>query len=136
MPHPPVSGCGYCPGINPQTIIERFGPVPILAIHVLAVIGVLFWASSIVQGILAGLPNGWAVVPVGIVLGGAHVAISWLTTRHDRRVIAAMWFVLISDALLAIFVNYLAVVLVLFTIGLLLLTRTSTAKEWLRSPTS
>lgn len=126
---------GYAPHIDEQ-MINRFGPAPIITIHVLAFVGVLFWVSSIVQGILAGLPNGWAVVPVGIVLGGAHVAISWLTTRHDRRVIAAMWFVLISDALLAIFVNYLAVVLVLFTIVLLLLTRTSSAKEWFRSRTS
>jgi len=103
---------------------------------VLAFIGVLFWVSTIIQNVAAGLPDGWAVIPVGIVLGGAHVAISRLTSRHDRRAVAAMWFVFISDALLAIFVNYLAVVLVLFTIVLLLLTRTPSAKEWFQSRTT
>ena len=43
-----------------------------------------------------------------------------------------MVFVFIADALLAIFVNALAIVLVLFTIVLLLLTRTASAKEWFR----
>ena len=100
----------------------------------LAIIGVLFWLSTIVQGIAAGLPDGWAVVPVGIVLGGAHVIISWLTTRHNRRAVAAMWFVFVSDSLLAIFVDFLAIVLVLFTVVLLLLARTSSAREWYGSP--
>lgn len=122
--------------VSTQKIHHKFGPAPIIAIHVLAIIGVLFWVSSIAQGVVAGFPNGWGVVPVGIVLGGAHVAISRLTSRHDRRVVAVMWFVFISDALLAIFVNYLAVVLVVFTIVLLLLTRTSSAKEWFRSTAS
>jgi hypothetical protein len=103
---------------------------------VLAFIGVLFWLSTIIQNIAAGFPNGWAVVPVGVVLGGAHVAISWLTSRHNRRAVAAMWFVFVSDSLLAIFVDFLAVVLVLFTVVLLLLARTSSAKKWFGSPSS
>ncbi len=102
----------------------------------LAFIGVLFWLSTIIQNIAVGFPNGWAVVPVGIVLGGAHVAISWLTTRHNRRAVAAMWFVFVSDSLLAIFVDFLAVVLVIFTIVLLLLARTSSARKWFSSPHS
>jgi hypothetical protein len=102
-------------------------------IHVLALIGVLFWLSTIIQAIAAGLPNGWAVIPIGIVLGSAHVAISWFTTRHNRLAFTAIWFVFVADALLAIFVNWLAVVLVLFTVGLLLLAHTSTAKEWFTS---
>lgn len=102
----------------------------------LAFIGVLFWVSTIIQAILAGFPQGWGVVPVGIVLGGAHVAISWLTARHDRRAAVVMWFVFVSDSLLAIFVDYLAVVLVLFTVVLLLLTRTASARKWFTSPRS
>jgi large-conductance mechanosensitive channel len=117
-------------------MFSRYGPAPILAIHALALIGVLFWISTIIQAVVAGLSDSWAVIPVGIVLGGAHVAISRLTARHDRRAVAVMWFVFISDALLAIFVNYLAVVLVLFTVVLLILARTSTAKEWFTSPNS
>jgi len=98
----------------------------------MALIGVLFWVSTIIQAILGGFPQGW-VVPVGIVLGGAHVAISWLTARHDRRTVAVMWFVFVSDSLLALFVDYRAVVLVLFTVVLLLLTRTAGARQWFAS---
>jgi hypothetical protein len=127
---------GYGRVITKQTISFKYGPPPILAIHVLALIGVFFWLSTILQALFAGLPDGWAVIPVGIVLGGAHVAISHFTTRHSRRAIAAMWFVFFADALLAIFVNYLAVVLVLFTVVLLVLAHTSTAKEWFASRNS
>ena len=96
----------------------------------MALIGVLLWVSTIIQAILTGFPQGWAVFPVGVVLGGAHVAISWLTARHDRRTVAVMWFVFVCDSLLALFVDYLAVVLVLFTVVLLLLTRTARARTW------
>ena len=122
--------------ISTHSMFSRYGPAPILTIHVLALIGVLFWLSTIIQAVVAGMSDSWAVIPVGIVLGGAHVAISRLTARHDRRAVAVMWFVFISDALLAIFVNYLAVVLVLFTVVLLILARTSSAKEWFTSPNS
>jgi uncharacterized membrane protein len=97
---------------------------------------VLFWASSIVQAIAGGLPDGWMIIPVGVVLGVAHIAISRFTARHDRRAVAVMWFVFFADSLLAIFVNYLAVILVLFTVVLLILARTSTAREWFASPNS
>jgi hypothetical protein len=118
--------------INTNANISRFGPVPILSIHLLAFIGVLFWASTIIQAIVAGLPNGWAVIPIGLVLGGAHVAISAFTSRHDRRAFAAMWFVFIADSLLALFVNRLAIVLVLFTVVILVLAHTKAAKQWFR----
>jgi hypothetical protein len=106
------------------------GPPPIIAIHILAFIGVLFWLSTILQAFFAGSGNSIAVLFVGVVLGGAHIAISRFTTFHNRRAFAAMWFVLVSDSLLAIFVNPMAIVLVLFTVVLLLLTRTSSAKAW------
>jgi|OM-RGC.v1.030499773 hypothetical protein len=102
----------------------------------MAFIGVLFWVSTIIQAILGGFPQGWVVVPVGIVLGGAHVAISLLTARHDRRTVGVMWFVFVSDSLLAIFVDYRAVVLVLFTVVLLLLARMTGARKWFLSPRS
>jgi hypothetical protein len=127
---------GYGRKVEKQRNRPKFGPAPILAIHILAFVGVFFWASTIVQALAAGLPNGWTVIPIGIVLGGAHIAISRFTARHDRRAVAVMWFVFIADALLAIFVNYLAVILVLFTVVLLILARTSPAKEWFTSPNS
>jgi hypothetical protein len=41
-----------------------------------------------------------------------------------------MWFVFIADSLLAIFVQVQAVVLVIFTIVLLVLTRLPSSKLW------
>lgn len=107
----------------------RFGPAPIVAIHVFAAIGVLFWLSQIVAAFTAD-GNPWGVLLVGVVLGGAHVAISVFTSRHSRKAIAAMWFVLIGDTLLTIFVDWRAVLLVVFTIGLLLFTRAPSARRW------
>lgn len=124
---------GYRHEVMMHSLTARFGPAPILGIHVLALIGVLFWASTIIQALIAGLPDGWAVIPLGVVLGGAHVAISYFTTHHNRRAFAAIWFVFFADGLLAIFVNPLATILVLFTVVLLILAHTSTAKEWFQS---
>lgn len=111
------------------SMTSRFGPAPILAIHVLAAVGVLFWISQIVGSFLDGT-RPWAVLLVGIVLGGAHVLISRFTTLHSRRAFAAMWFVVIGDSLLTIFVNWKAIGLVGFTIVLLLLTRTQAGRRW------
>ena len=107
----------------------RFGPTPIIAIHVLAAIGVLFWISQIVGAFLDG-NRPVAVLIVGIVLGGAHVLISRFTSMHSRKAFAAMWFVVIGDSLLTIFVNWKAIGLVGFTIVLLLLTRTAAGRRW------
>ena len=41
-----------------------------------------------------------------------------------------MWFILIGDSLLTIFVNWHAILLVLFTFVLLLLTRAPSARRW------
>jgi hypothetical protein len=108
---------------------SRFGPVPIFAIHVLAAIGVLFWLSEIVSAFV-DQDNAWLVLLLGIVLGGAHVLISRFTSQHSKRAIAAMWFVVIGDSLLAIFVNWQAILLVGFTVVLLLLTRVPSARRW------
>lgn len=107
----------------------RFGPAPILAIHVLAAVGVLFWISQIIGAFIDGT-RPWAVLLVGVILGGAHVLISRFTTMHSRRVFAAMWFIVIGDSLLTIFVNWKAIALVGFTIVLLLLTRTPAGRRW------
>jgi hypothetical protein len=108
---------------------RRFGPGPIIAIHILAIIGVLFWISQIVGAFVAG-EHQWAVLIVGIILGGAHVLISRFTTVHSRKAMAAMWVVLIGDSLLTIFVNVEAILLVGFTVVLLLLTRAPSARRW------
>ncbi len=107
----------------------RFGPAPIITIHVLAAIGVLFWISSIIGAFVDG-NRPWAVLIVGVVLGGAHVLISRFTTLHSRKAFAAMWFVIIGDSLLTVFVNWQAILLVGFTIVLLLLTRAPSARRW------
>jgi hypothetical protein len=107
----------------------RFGPAPILAIHILAAVGVLFWISQIIGAFIDGA-RPWAVLVVGVVLGGAHVLISRFTTLHSRKAFAAMWFVVIGDSLLTIFVNWKAIGLVGFTIVLLLLTRTAAGRRW------
>jgi hypothetical protein len=107
----------------------RFGPAPILAIHILAAVGVLFWISQIIGAFIDGA-RPWAVLVVGVVLGGAHVLISRFTTLHSRKAFAAMWFVVIGDSLLTIFVSWKAIGLVGFTIVLLLLTRTAAGRRW------
>jgi hypothetical protein len=116
-----------------STRAERFGPPPIIAIHVLAIIGVLFWLSTIVGSFVDDSSSKWYVAMVGVVLGGAHVAISRFTSLHSTRAFAAMWFVFIGDSLLAVFVDWQAIALVLFTIVLLLLTRTRSARTWFAS---
>lgn len=113
---------------------SRIGPAPIIAIHVLAFIGVAFWLSMIVGALTGGSENPWAVVAAGIVLGGAHIAISRLASLRSTKIYWAMWFVFISDSLLALFVDQKAIALVLFTVVLLLLTRIPSAKSWFGSP--
>lgn len=116
------------------TRAERFGPSPIIAIHVLAMIGVLFWLSTIVGAFIEDSSNKWYVAMVGLVLGGAHVAISRFTSLHSTRAFVAMWFVFVGDSLLAIFVDWQAIALVLFTVVLLLLTRVRSARIWFATP--
>lgn len=109
-------------------------PAPIIAIHVLAFIGVAFWASTIITAIASDSSsdssNVWWVILIGVILGGAHIAISRFTSLHSSIAIYFMWFVFIADSLLAIFVQFEAVVLVVFTIVLLVLTRFPSSKLW------
>jgi hypothetical protein len=105
-------------------------PAPIIAIHVLAFIGVAFWASTIISAIISASSDVWWVILIGVILGGAHLAISRLTTLHSSTAIYFMWFVFVADSLLAIFVQYQAVILVIFTIVLLGLTRFPSSKLW------
>jgi hypothetical protein len=105
-------------------------PLPIIMIHVLAILGVLFWLSTIIQAFATSADGAIAVLLIGVILGGAHIAISRFTTLHNRKAIGAMWFVFVGDSLLTIFVNPLAIILVLFTVVLLLLTMAPSAKVW------
>lgn len=117
----------------PGERVRRFGPTPIVLIHVLAFVGVAFWISMIASALTGGSADAWRVVVVGLVLGGAHVAISMLTSRHSSRAVVAMWVVFIGDSLLAIFVDWKAVLLVLFTVVLLALTRVPSSRAWFAS---
>lgn len=108
----------------------RFGPGPIVTIHVLAAIGILFWLAMVVQAFVAGASNAALVLLLAIALGGAHLAIWVWTSRHSRMAIWAMWFVLVGDALLTLLVDVKAVILVIATVVLLVLARTPSARAW------
>lgn len=105
-------------------------PVPVRIIEILGYVGVLFWLVTIVRALIEDASSAWPVLLVGIVLGGAHVVIALGAARRRRIVYAAMWFVLIGDSLLTVFVDVRAIALVLFTIVLLLLTRPAAARAW------
>ncbi len=109
----------------------RFGPPPIIFIHVLAFVGVLFWLVMIVRALTGEFSSPGRVIALGVVLGVAHVSISVLASRHSRWAYAAMWVIFAIDTALAIFVDWKAVLLVLFTCVLLLLTRVPSARGWL-----
>lgn len=100
------------------------------AIEVLGYVGVAFWIVTIIRAFLADAGTAWPVLIVGLILGGAHIVIA-LGAAHRRRIVyAAMWLVFVGDALLTIFVDARAALLVLFTIVLLLLTRPAAARAW------
>ncbi len=125
-----VHGSAKLTGSGSVSSLRGRSPAPIIAIHVLAFVGVAFWASTILTAILSGASNVWWVILIGVILGGAHIAISRFTSLHNSVAIYFMWFVFIADSLLAIFVQYQAVVLVIFTIVLLGLTRFQSSKLW------
>ena len=108
-------------------------PASIIALHVLAGIGVLFWLSRAVLAVTSGDPDVLPVLALAVVLGGAHVAVSVLTTRHSRRAILAMWFIAAGDLLLTIFVNEQAFILVAFTAIMLLLAHSRAARVWYKA---
>lgn len=83
-----------------------------------------------VQAFTAGAANQWTVLALAIILGGAHFVALVLTRKHSRRAHLALWFIVIGDSLLTVFVAWQAILLVAFTIVMLALTRTRTAKIW------
>lgn len=117
----------------PSKTPSRFGPTPIVVIHVLAGIGVLFWISQIISAVIHGT-HVWATVGLGVILGGAHIAIWRLTSLHSTKVMWVMWFVFVGDSVLTVFVNWRAIVLVAATVVLLLLARMPSARRWFTSP--
>ena len=109
-------------------------PLSIISIGLLAIVGILFWASMTLQAFTAGATNQWTVLSLAIVLGGAHGAALIWTYRHSRRAHFALWFIIIGDSLLTVFASWQAILLVGFTIVMLALTRTSSAKAWYDRP--
>lgn len=112
---------------------SRFGPVPIVIIHALAGLGIVFWLSQIVSALIDGT-HVWVTLGLGLILGGAHVAIWRMTSLHSTHAIWAMWFVFVGDSVLTIFVNWHAIVLVAATVALLLLAHMPSARRWFTSP--
>lgn len=113
-----------------MTTLRTAMPAPILGISALAVIGILFWTSMTVQAFSAGASNAWLVLALAVVLGGAHLAALLWTIAHSRKAHLALWFIIIGDSLLTVFVDRRAILLVGFTIVMLLLTRTRSARAW------
>ena len=109
-------------------------PLPILAIETLGYVGVAVWAVLIVRTWIHDPAAGWWVTIIGVILAAAHVIISTGAARRARIVLPVMWFVLVADALLTVLVDVRAVMLVLATVALLLLARTSAARAWWSAP--
>lgn len=115
--------------------MKRKSPAPIIAIHVLASIGVLYWILQIFQALTIGessLGTGLvSTIALAVVLGGAHVMTYIWSAQGSRRVYAAIWLIVIGDSLLTIFVSTSAILLVMFTLVMLALTLPTSAREWL-----
>jgi len=75
-----------------------------------------------------------AVVIVGLVLGGAHLAMSVGASRRSKVVYYAIAFILVGDSALAIWVDPQALALVLFTLVLAGLGAMGASRAWLRTP--
>ena len=101
-----------------------------LGICALAVVGILFWTSTTTQAFTSGSSNAWLVLTLAIVLGGAHLAALLWTIAHSRTAHLALWFIMVGDSLLTVFVDWQAILLVGFTIVMLLLARTRGARAW------
>ena len=114
--------------------LRTSAPLSIISLCVLAVVGMLFWTSTTIQAFIASAANQWTVLCLAIVLGGAHLAALLWTRRHSRRAHLALWFIIIGDSLLTVFVAWQAILLVGFTIVMLALTRTQAAKAWYDRP--
>ena len=77
-----------------------------IIVHALAFIGVTFWLVMIVRALMGvGQYTGWKLIVTGLVLGGAHLLISLSTRRRSAAAIPLIWFVLVADLLLGVFVN-------------------------------
>lgn len=118
------------------TAPTRRRPWPVLAIEILGYLGVAVWAVLITRTWVEDPAAGWWVTIVGVVLAAAHIVIAVGTARRTRLVVPAMWFVLVSDALLTVLVDVRAIILVLATVALLLLSRTRAARAWWATPAS
>ena len=77
-----------------------------IIVHALALIGVTFWLVMIVRALMGvGQYTGWKLIVTGLVLGAAHLLISLFARRRSAAAIPLIWFVLVADLLLGVFVN-------------------------------
>lgn len=109
-------------------------PWPIRLIEVLGGVGIVFWLIMIVRALMDDAASALAVVIVGLVLGGAHLAMSVGASRRSKVVYYAIAFILVGDSALAIWVDPQALALVLFTLVLAGLGAMGASRAWLRTP--
>jgi hypothetical protein len=95
-------------------------------------IGIAFWAVTIVRTFIEGAGNAFAVLLVGLVLGGAHAVVALGAHRSSVVYLYAIGFIFVGDLLLAIFVDPQAFALVAFTVVLGVLATRPSSRRWLR----
>jgi len=95
-------------------------------------IGIAFWAVTIVRTFIEGAGNAFAVLLVGLVLGGAHAVVALGAHRRSVVYLYAIGYIFVGDLLLAIFVDPQAFALVAFTVVLGVLATGPSARRWLR----
>ena len=110
-------------------------PSTIRVIEVMGGIGIAFWLVTIVRSFVDGANNAVTVLLVGLVLGGAHAAVSVGAHRRSVSYIYAIGFIFIGDLLLALMVDAQAFALVAFTVVLGVLAAAPSSRKWIRSVT-
>ena len=112
--------------------VSRAVPLSIRAIEFMGGIGIAFWAVTIVRTFIEGAGNAFAVLLVGLVLGGAHAVVALGAHRRSVIYLYAIGFIFVGDLLLAIFVDPQAFALVAFTVVLGVLAARPSARRWQR----
>ncbi len=107
-------------------------PTSIRAIEILGIVGIAFWIVTIIRSLLEGAGNTFTTLVIGLTLGGAHAVVA-LGARHQSVIyVYAIGFIFVGDLLLAIFVDVRALTLVAFTIVLVGLAASNSARTWMR----
>lgn len=101
-------------------IVAAPSRVPARIVHTVAVIGVIFWLGMVIDALMGGFEGHLAqIIVLAVVLGGAHVLVSYFTTKQSIAAIWFTWFIFVGDSLLGIFVNPKAFILAGATVILL-----------------